>query len=136
MECQLEHINMRVKNIDETLKFITTALPNFRVRGGKRLEDNRWNWVHVGTDSTYLCLNEDGEEIRAAKGPGLNHVGFVVKDAESIRVRLEQAGYEEGFVPDPHPYRQRIYYMDGNGIEWEFVEYHSEDPNERNDYRS
>lgn len=136
MEYQLEHVNMRVKDIDETLKFLITALPNFRVRGGERRDDDHWNWVHVGTDSTYLCLNEGGEEVRATKGPGLNHVGFVVEDAESVRVRLEQAGYEEGFVPDPHPHRQRVYYIDGNGIEWEFVEYYSGDPNERNDYAS
>jgi len=52
MECQLEHVNLRVKDIDKTLKFITTAMPNFHARGGERHEDGRWRWVHIGTDST------------------------------------------------------------------------------------
>ena len=108
-------------------------MPNFRVRGGERGQEGRWSWLHVGTDSTYLCLTEVSEED-ATHGSGLNHVGFVVEDAESVRSRLEEKGYKEGFVPDSHPHRQRIYYLDGNGTEWEFVEYYSDDPNERNDY--
>jgi len=78
MKCQLEHVNLRVKDIDETLKFITTAMPSFRARGGERHENGHWRWVHVGTDSTYLCLNEADAEEADRKGPGLNHVGFVV----------------------------------------------------------
>ena len=31
---QVEHANIRVRDIDETVKFLTTALPNFKVRGG------------------------------------------------------------------------------------------------------
>ncbi len=31
-------------------------------------------------------------------------------------------------------HRTRIYFLDGTGTEWEFVEYLSEDPAERNDY--
>ena len=134
MECQLEHVNLRVKDIDETLKFITTAMPNFRARGGEHHENGNWRWVHVGTDSTYLCLNVADEEETEKKGPGMNHIGFIVENAEVVRERLEQAGYKEGFVPESHPHRQRIYYIDGNGVEWEFVEYYSDDPGERNDY--
>ena len=131
MANQLEHVNIRVKNIDETVKFLTTALPNFKVRGGKTSGENRW--LHVGTDSTYLALNEDNREVQR-QGEGLNHIGFVVDDAEVVRERLEKAGYKEGFVATPHPHRKRIYYLDSNGMEWEFVEYYSEDPLERNDY--
>ena len=134
MNRQLEHVNIRVKDIEKTLRFLTTALPNFEVRGGKHRDDDSWEWVHVGTDSTYLCLNEDGRDAQAKEGPGLNHVGFVVDDAESVRCRLEEAGFREGFVPGPHPHRTRVYYIDGNETEWEFVEYYSDDPGERNDY--
>ena len=131
MANQLEHVNIRVKNIDETVKFLTTALPDFKVRGGKTSGENRW--LHVGTDSTYLALNEDNREAQR-QGAGINHIGFVVDDAEVVRERLEKAGYKEGFVATPHPHRKRIYYLDSNGMEWEFVEYYSEDPLERNDY--
>ena len=89
MANQLEHVNIRVKNFDETVKFLTTALPNFKVRGGKTSGENRW--LHVGTDSTYLALNEDNREVQR-QGEGLNHIGFVVDDAEVVRERLEKAG--------------------------------------------
>ena len=42
------------------------------------------------------------------------------------------AGYREGFVPDPHPCRKRVYFIDGN--EYEFIQYYSEEFAQRNDY--
>jgi hypothetical protein len=38
----------------------------------------------------------------------------VVDDVDAVRQRLEQAGYSEGMVVDPHPYRKRIYFLDNN----------------------
>ncbi len=132
---QLEHVNINVRNIDETVRFLTTALPNFQVRGGERLDNNKWKWVHIGTDSTYLCLNENDSDAPTTEGSGFNHAGFIVDDIASIKERLEQAGYKEGYLSEPHPHRKRVYYIDGNGTEWEFIEYSSEDPSERNDYK-
>jgi len=37
-------------------------------------------------------------------------------------------------VPEPHPYRKRVYFSDRTGFEWEFVQYFSDEPKERNDY--
>ncbi len=132
MTNQLEHANIRVKNIDKTVKFLMTAFPDFRVRGGQR--DAGDNWVHIGTDDTYLALSEDDrDEIR--QGPGLNHIGFVIDDTEALRKRLENAGYREGYIPPvSHPHHKRTYFHDDNGMEWEFVQYFSDDPAERNDY--
>ncbi len=132
---QLEHVNINVGNIDETVRFLTTALPNFQVRGGERLDNNKWKWVHIGTDSTYLCLNENDSGAPSPEGSGFNHAGFIVDDIASIKERLEQVGYKEGYLSEPHPHRKRVYYIDGNGTEWEFIEYSSEDPSERNDYK-
>ena len=132
---QLEHVNINVKNIDETLRFLTTALPNFHIRGGERLDNNKWKWVHIGTNSTYLCLNENDSGSPSPEGSGFNHAGFIVDDIASIKERLEQVGYKEGFLSKSHPHRKRVYYIDGNGTEWEFIEYSSEDPHERNDYK-
>jgi hypothetical protein len=33
-----------------------------------------------------------------------------------------------------HPHRLRAYFYDEDGIEWEFIEYLSNNPSERNDY--
>ena len=132
MESQLEHANIRVSDIDKTVSFLITAMPNFKVRGGDTQGDEKW--VHIGTDSTYLCLNEDKAEAQPETGPGLNHLGFIVDDAAAVAARLEDAGYKQGFLTPDHPHRKRIYFLDGNGVDWEFVQYFSDDASQRNDY--
>ena len=44
------------------------------------------------------------------------------------------AGYEEGFIPDSHHHRKRVYFVDNDGLDYEFVQYYSDDFTERNDY--
>ena len=66
--------------------------------------------------------------------PGLNHLGFEVPDVVALRARLLAAGYRETTVPNAHPHRSRVYFADAEGNDWEFVEYHSRVPSERNDY--
>jgi hypothetical protein len=61
-------------------------------------------------------------------------VGFVVDAAATIKQRLNEAGYQQGFIPAAHPYRTRIYFVDPDGLQWEFVEYLSDEPGKRNDY--
>jgi hypothetical protein len=38
-------------------------------------------------------------------------------------------------VPNAHPFRRRVYFEDPEGNDWEFVQYFSADPRERNDYQ-
>lgn len=130
---QVEHANLWVRSIAETVEFLTLALPSFRVRGGGTAEGGS-KWVHVGTDTTYLSLNEaDGKDQAGVRGR-LNHIGFVVGNVEAVRRRLTEAGYKEGYKAPPHPHRKRLYFLDREGFDWEFVEYLSDDPAERNDY--
>lgn len=130
MTVSLEHVNLTVGSIDKTVRFLTAAFPEFQIRGRGLHEGNPW--THIGTDETYIALNES-PVARAERGP-LNHIGFVVDNAEAVTTRLREAGFEEGMVVAPHPHRTRKYFLDGDGIEWEFVEYFSKDPAERNDY--
>ena len=37
-------------------------------------------------------------------------------------------------VPNAHPHRKRVYFNDREGNDWEFVQYLSDDPADRNDY--
>jgi hypothetical protein len=37
-------------------------------------------------------------------------------------------------VANRHPHRRRVYFADREGNDWEFVEYASDRPEERNDY--
>ena len=37
-------------------------------------------------------------------------------------------------MPNDHPHRRRVYFYDDEGNDWEFVQYLSSEPAERNDY--
>lgn len=130
MPALLEHANLNVRDIDATVRFLQTAFPEFAIRGGG--EANGIRWVHVGTAETYLALNEK-PDAEAADGP-LNHLGYVVDDVEALSARMLAAGYQEGFRAPSHRHRIRRYFLDPDGVEWEFVEYLSDDVAERNDY--
>ena len=61
-------------------------------------------------------------------------MGFVVTDAEALAKRMQEAGYKQGATYRDHPHRHRYYFFDHDGNEYEFVQYFSEDPSERNEY--
>ena len=138
MTVRLDHANLAVRDVDEAIRFLQTAFPDFQVRGqGRSWQGGRW--VHLGTPQVYLALFEARETPAEAwkpyaGKPGLNHLGFEVDDAEAVRARLRAAGYEDSTVPNAHPHRRRVYFHDREGNDWEFVQYLSEDPVERNDY--
>jgi len=138
MTVRLDHANLQVSDVDETARFLRTAFPDFRIRA-EGLTDQGWRWIHVGNDVTYVNLSEAPEPARERREPysgtpGLNHLGFEVDDAEAVRARLVAAGYRDSTVPNDHPQRKRVYFLDRSGQDWEFVEYASGDPAERNDY--
>jgi hypothetical protein len=141
MTFYLEHANITVNSIDDTIGFLRTAFPDFEVRGkGESVAEGvTRKWLHIGTDMTYIALEEvsspDEGNRRPYRDVGINHLGFVVDDVDSITNRLEAAGYQKSIEVEPHPFRKRSYYFDGSGIEYEFVEYLSGDPVERNEYK-
>jgi catechol 2,3-dioxygenase-like lactoylglutathione lyase family enzyme len=138
MTIRLDHANLAVRDLDGALRFLTTAFPEFRVRGaGADWGGSRW--VHVGTDQVYLALHQAIAEpaepwVPYAGKPGTNHLGFEVDDVEALRARLAAAGYRDSTVPNEHPFRRRVYFRDAEGNDWEFVQYLSDDPRQRNDY--
>ena len=95
------------------------------------------NWLHVGTDDYYITLNDEAEgENRNLRGysPGLSHIGFCVEDVEELSERLQAASYEIATIGADHPFRKTIYFIDPEGFEFEFIEYLSEVPSEKNMY--
>mgnify|MGYP005619698543 CR=1 FL=1 len=134
---RLEHANLIVRDLDAMVRFITTAFPDFLVRGGGTHEGRRW--LHIGTDESYLALSEATREpaerwVPYEGTPGLNHLGFEVENVRALRERMQTAGYEDSTVGNVHPHRRRVYFHDPEGNDWEFVEYLSARPDERNDY--
>jgi hypothetical protein len=106
MKIRLEHANLQVRDVDGMIRFVRTAFPDFRIRReGKTWQG--WRWVHVGSEDCYLALNEATAEAAERWVP------------YSGRPGLNHLGYEVD---------------DAEGNDWEFVEYSSDDPAQRNDY--
>lgn len=128
----LEHIHISVASIEATERFLLLAVPQYSRRGGG--EDQEYGeWLHIGTATNYIALTE----VKDAKcSKNLRHIGLVVDDIDALIVRLQAAGIapSDTSAMDGHPHRRRVYYCDGNGLDWEFVEYLCEDPAQRNDY--
>lgn len=132
----LEHANLTVPDIEAARRFLQTALPEFQIRGGGDRATGRWQ--HVGTETTYLALQQEREHRpdprTAYVHDGVHHLGFVVDDVLSLAQRLRKAGYRENPMSEDHPARIRRYFFDSAGMEWEFVQYLSDDPAQRNAY--
>ncbi len=135
----VEHINATVQDIDGALQFITTALPEWRVRGGGTLAwyGKTIRWVHVGSDEHYIALQSGGE----GAGPdwqshhtGIKHVGIVVPSVSDVVNRLQAAGFELDHWGGETAHRQNVYFMQGSDLQFEFVEYRTQVAALRNAY--
>jgi len=133
----MEHANIHVRNIDDSARFLKAAFPEFEIRREGANEGRRW--MHIGTEDTYIALNESTDEpaeawVPYSGKPGVNHLGYEVDDVDALQQRLTAAGYKDSTYPNNHPHRKRVYFYDADGNDWEFVQYFSDDPKERNDY--
>ncbi len=133
---RLEHANLSVRDADAMTRFLQAVAPDFRIRGRGR--DGRGRpWRHVGNDDCYIALQSvAGGDVRTPYGdtPGLNHIGWEVDSIDELEARLRDAGYPPNLRVDDHPARRRLYFYDPEGNDWEFVEYRTDDPRQRNDY--
>ena len=135
----LEHLNLVVSDIANTIKFYQAAFPHWYVRGGSKGEwyGKARNWVHFGDDYQYLTFNDNGVgENRDLSGHqiGLSHFAFVTNNLIALTKRLADAGFIIDKDGAKDRFRKNIYFVDPNGYEVEFVEYLSDIPKERNEY--
>ncbi len=131
----LEHNNITVNNLEEAIRFIQTAMPEFQIRGEGA--DNQRRWAHIGTNQSYIALTETTSEVEGSDSylkHGFNHMGFVVSDVRAVGKRLREAGYESNYPFTEHKHRLRDYYLDADGNEYEFIQYLSNKPEDRNSY--
>lgn len=124
---QLEHANITVTDIDESLTFYN-ALFDFKERWRGDVPGEHQATVraiHIGDEHIYLALFEAERPGRAHAdytASGINHIGFVVDDIEPYRLRLEELGVQIHFEPTYSP-GKRIYFYDPDGVEIELVAY-------------
>ena len=130
----MEHINLSAEDINGVTNFFKTAFPNFKVRGGG--DGTFGKWLHVGTDEIYIAITQSDPTKRGERyaSSGINHVGFVVDDVAALADRLIEAGYQRSYPRQNQQFRIRDYFLDGEGNEYEFVQYLSDKVEERNSY--
>lgn len=135
MQAYVEHANITVSNIDDAVQFIQTAIPEFKER--HRGQTN-YRWCHIGTDDSYIALQEVVARKQTDRSPyldvGINHIGIVVDDVDRVQKRLLAAGYEQNDIGEDNPFRKRVYFYDASGVEWEFIEYLTQDAENKNRY--
>jgi hypothetical protein len=123
-----------VTDIDAAVRFLMTALPDFRVRHDSGPGPDRF--VHVGTDENCIAAGATGGTVGESgygAHPGANHVGS--------SCRTPAPGARGCCPPVTGRAPARISTSTGSGsvssstTAWgyEFVEYHSADPAMRNE---
>jgi len=135
---RLEHANICVHDIDGMIKFLRTAFTEFKIRYDGIGSDGV-RWVHVGTETTYIALEQVSMQsknkwIPYSGKPGVNHLAYEVENVDIVRENLKSAGYKDTTILNNHPHRKRIYFNDPEGNDWEFVQYYSDNNDKRNDY--
>lgn len=113
----IDHINLKVKDLAETIQFWQSLL------GFEVLEDMpELEGAIIGDDYAKLAIYQDPEfELR--EGSGFAHVSFHIDDFDDIIPLCEQLGITikyDGAVQWPHS--RSIYIEDPNGYEVELAE--------------
>ena len=122
---RLEHVNLTVSNPKKTAEQLCQLFDwQIRWQGPSQMGGNT---VHVGTEDDYLAVytydgNPPGEGRTGRQKGGLNHVGVVVEDLDTIEQRVTALGFKPYSHMDYEPGR-RFYFLDHDGIEFEVVSY-------------
>ena len=136
MMTRIEHVNITVPDIDETIRFLKIVAPDFEVRKDEK-PSNSYRWTHIGNETYYFALQEphldadSKKQLQTYKNYGINHVALVVSNIQEIEEKLLDSGYNRGIDTPIEKHRKRAYYYDKAGFEWELVEYLSEKTNEK-----
>lgn len=133
----LEHVNLTVNDLERTLHFVQTALPDWRVRGQGRVDGpgQTCQWLHVGSSTEYLSLYSGGigpaPDWRSNE-TGVKHLGLVVSDLDAVVARLTEAGFPLDHWGASTAHRRSAYFVEPGSVQFEFMQYLSEDPALRN----
>ena len=119
---QIDHINMRVRNLAESIEFYQ-RLFSFEMKEDHR-GDAKEPWAIIGLAGVaYLCMYEHSKRRIEPEALKINHFGLVVEDIEKTLEQLRSQGVEvlyDGLVDWPRS--RSIYIRDPNGYEIELAE--------------
>ena len=118
----LDHINMRVKDLSESIEFYRRNF-GFEIKEDHQ-DDPDEPWAIVGLSGVaYLCMYEHPEVERPVNALTINHFGMALKDFDSALEGLRANGVE--VLYDGHvnwPRSRSIYIRDPSGHEIELSE--------------
>ncbi len=119
------HTMIRVKDIDESLKFYTEVL-NMKLDHRKRLDDC---WLYFLTDEGNTCqieltVNDETPEGGYNLGSGFGHFAFAVESLDDFSAKIEKLGYSYLYPPfDLNGKGSKIAFIkDPDGYEIELIE--------------
>lgn len=122
---KLLHTMIRVKNIDESLKFYTELL-NMKLDHKKRLEDCWLYFLNDEEESTQLELTYNDETPKEGYnlGNGFGHLAFSVKSFDELTEKMNSLGYKYLYEPfDLNGKGSKIAFIkDPDGYEIELIE--------------
>lgn len=121
----LEHVNVSVANLERSITFYC-ELFDFSVRWRGLTSDGQ-PAAHVGNERYYLALFQADKQEDAKNDygrVGINHIGLVVDDLNTMRERLHRLNVTPHHEADYEP-GVRLYFFDPDGIEIELVQYRS-----------
>ncbi len=119
---QIDHINMRVRNLDQSIEFYQRSF-GFQMKEDRR-DDPKGPWAIIGLRGVaYLCLYEHPGKRQAERSLRINHFGFVIENFDEAMAQLSAAGVEILYGgPLEWAHSRSIYIRDPSGHEIELAE--------------
>ncbi len=126
MEAKFAYVGIRVKNLEESVKFYTRLL-GMKETGKSRIDSTKGDLVGLESSDGKLTLelnHYDADSpyyVKYAVGEGLDHLAFAVDRLDSALREAKKLGYTS--VHEVKTAKSRWAYVeDPNGIWIEFVE--------------
>jgi len=117
----IDHINFRVKNLEESIRFYRDLFDFEEKERGMR---NGEPWAIIGTpDVAYFCLYQKPHSERCDKGLRINHFGFHIKNFDETEKKLRTMGIKVFYDgPIKWKHSRSLYFEDPSGYEIEISE--------------
>ena len=124
----LEHVNFTVSDPKATAQMLIDVF-DWHIRWEGTAINGGYT-VHVGNDDSYVAVYTGPGGGKAQTPPqnnylqrgGLNHIGFVVNDLDTVEGRVKAMGLKIHSYGDYEPGR-RFYFHDSMGMEFEVIAY-------------
>ncbi len=116
------HVMIRVKNIDESMKFYTELLNLNRI-GEVQLDDSTLYYISDEDGQTQIefTYNKETPKEGYKNGNAFGHLAFETRSMKEFTERMEKFGYkylyEPYFMPEINMYIAFLKDPDGNEIE-------------------